>query len=327
LLPLVIEDALKVGFTKDETLINRFLAAVDQMLCPLPYKQWHTVTDNNGCTATSSIVELNLSLVSVVPICLVTVDQTTGKNNVVWEPVTSDLINSYVVLKETNVADVYTQIGTVTYGSEGIFEDVNSNPQVQANRYKLALIDTCGILSTNSEYHKTIHLSTNQGLGNNVNLIWSGYEGFDFGSYNIYRGSSAATMTMLTTIASNLNSYTDINPPSGDVYYMIEVEGVSCDPQRTLVYSHSNVITTTTDGVDEFSNTISLYPNPANTSINLQVNSELLGKDFLMYDPVGKLILKDRITSTLQTINTSELAGGNYILRIGGTVKRFVVEK
>jgi hypothetical protein len=286
-----------------------------------------TVTDNNGCTATSSIVELNLSLVSVVPICLVTVDQTTGKNNVVWEPVTSDLINSYVVLKETNVADVYTQIGTVTYGSEGIFEDVNSNPQVQANRYKLALIDTCGILSTNSEYHKTIHLSTNQGLGNNVNLIWSGYEGFDFGSYNIYRGSSAATMTMLTTIASNLNSYTDINPPLGDVYYMIEVEGVSCDPQRTLVYSHSNVITTTTDGVDEFSNTISLYPNPANTSINLQVNSELLGKDFLMYDPVGKLILKDRITSTLQTINTSELAGGNYILRIGGTVKRFVVEK
>ncbi|TFH72292.1 MBL fold metallo-hydrolase [Gammaproteobacteria bacterium LSUCC0112] len=45
LLPLVIEDALKVGFTKDETLINRFLAAVDQMLCPIPYKKWHTVVD------------------------------------------------------------------------------------------------------------------------------------------------------------------------------------------------------------------------------------------------------------------------------------------
>lgn len=47
LLPLVIEDALKVGFTKDETLINRFLSAVHQLLCPIPYKQWHTVTDNN----------------------------------------------------------------------------------------------------------------------------------------------------------------------------------------------------------------------------------------------------------------------------------------
>lgn len=47
LLPLVIEDALKVGFTKDETLINRFLSAVHQLLCPIPYKQWHTVTDNS----------------------------------------------------------------------------------------------------------------------------------------------------------------------------------------------------------------------------------------------------------------------------------------
>jgi metallo-beta-lactamase family protein len=46
LLPLVIEDALKVGFTKDEALINRFLAAVEQMLCPIPYKHWHTVVDN-----------------------------------------------------------------------------------------------------------------------------------------------------------------------------------------------------------------------------------------------------------------------------------------
>lgn len=47
LLPLVIEDALKVGFTQDETLINRFLSAVHQLVCPIPYKQWHTVTDNN----------------------------------------------------------------------------------------------------------------------------------------------------------------------------------------------------------------------------------------------------------------------------------------
>ena len=219
-----------------------------------------TVTDNNGCTATSSPVEVNLSLVSAVPICLVTVDEATGKNNVVWEPVTSELINSYVILKETNVANVYAQIGTVAYGSNGLFEDANSNPQVQANRYKLALIDTCGILSSNSDYHKTIHLATNQGLGNNVNLIWSGYEGFDFGSYNIYRGASASSMTLLTTIASNLDSYTDINPPVGDLYYMIEVEGVSCDPQRTLVYSHSNILDASV-GVNEYASSIlSLFP-------------------------------------------------------------------
>jgi hypothetical protein len=286
-----------------------------------------TVTDNNGCTATSSPVEVNLSLVSAVPICLVTVDEATGKNNVVWEPVTSELINTYVILKETNVANVYAQIGTVAYGSNGLFEDANSNPQVQANRYKLALIDTCGILSSNSEYHKTIHLTTNLGVGNNVNLIWSNYEGFDFGSYTIYRGTSPNTLNLLTAIASNLNSYTDVNPPAGESYYMIEVAGVSCDPSRTLVYSNSNILYTTVGIEDYASATISLYPNPATTSINLQVNNDFIGKDIIVYDAIGKVILKDKITSTLQTIDTSELAGGNYILRIGSINKVFNVSK
>lgn len=47
LLPLVIEDALKVGFTRDQALINRFLDSVDQHLVAVPYKTWHTVLDNN----------------------------------------------------------------------------------------------------------------------------------------------------------------------------------------------------------------------------------------------------------------------------------------
>ena len=134
-------------------------------------------------------------------------------------------------------------------------------------------------------------------------------------------------MTLLTTIASNLDSYTDINPPVGEVYYMIEVEGVSCDPQRTLVYSHSNILDASV-GVNEYASSIlSLFPNPATASINLQVNSELVGKDFIIYDAVGKVILKDKITSTLQTINTSELASGNYILRIDSMNKLFNVSK
>src|SRR5690554_3884126 len=46
LLPLVIEDALKVGFTRDRALIERFLAEVEQHLNPLPYRTWHTLVDD-----------------------------------------------------------------------------------------------------------------------------------------------------------------------------------------------------------------------------------------------------------------------------------------
>lgn len=40
LLPLVLEDALKVGFTRDRRLIERFLAVLAQRLIPVPYGEW-----------------------------------------------------------------------------------------------------------------------------------------------------------------------------------------------------------------------------------------------------------------------------------------------
>ncbi|MCP5249665.1 MAG: MBL fold metallo-hydrolase [Candidatus Accumulibacter sp.] len=43
LLPLVLEDALKVGFTRNQTLIERFLAQISQQIVALPYKHWHSL--------------------------------------------------------------------------------------------------------------------------------------------------------------------------------------------------------------------------------------------------------------------------------------------
>ncbi|MBL0299379.1 MAG: MBL fold metallo-hydrolase [Betaproteobacteria bacterium] len=43
LLPLVLEDALKVGFTRNQALIQRVLGVLRQRIVPLPYKQWQTV--------------------------------------------------------------------------------------------------------------------------------------------------------------------------------------------------------------------------------------------------------------------------------------------
>src|SRR5690606_9469989 len=46
LLPLVIEDALKMGFTRDSRLIDQFLRTVDRQLVPLPYREWYTLVDD-----------------------------------------------------------------------------------------------------------------------------------------------------------------------------------------------------------------------------------------------------------------------------------------
>ncbi len=43
LLPTVLEDALKIGFTRDRRQINHFLEVIEKQLQPLKYNSWHLV--------------------------------------------------------------------------------------------------------------------------------------------------------------------------------------------------------------------------------------------------------------------------------------------
>lgn len=44
LLPLIIEDALKVGVTRDQKLIDVCLSLLEKQLRPMPYKQWQAIS-------------------------------------------------------------------------------------------------------------------------------------------------------------------------------------------------------------------------------------------------------------------------------------------
>lgn len=48
LLPLVLEDALKIGVTRNEALIAQFLQLLEQRLQPVEYKQWYSVDAIEG---------------------------------------------------------------------------------------------------------------------------------------------------------------------------------------------------------------------------------------------------------------------------------------
>ena len=55
LLPLVLEDALKIGFTRNQRLIDRFLKQIKQQIHPLPYKQWHEIHPPPSSTQATGI--------------------------------------------------------------------------------------------------------------------------------------------------------------------------------------------------------------------------------------------------------------------------------
>jgi len=54
LLPLVIEDAIKVGVTRDERLIRLYLKRLASLLVPVPYKKWFAI-DGFGSGKASSL--------------------------------------------------------------------------------------------------------------------------------------------------------------------------------------------------------------------------------------------------------------------------------
>jgi hypothetical protein len=127
-------------------------------------------------------------------------------------------------------------------------------------------------------------------------------------------------MALLTTIQSNLNSYTDLTPPTGPLFYQIEVVNPNnCDPTKIMNYglSKSNIVDNGVIGIsDEVLSTINVYPNPTNDKFTLNVSNDLLGKGYVITDFSGRIISQGKINSLIQTIDVQEISKGAYFLQI-----------
>ncbi|MFC2137226.1 sugar-binding protein [Bacteroidota bacterium] len=173
------------------------------------------VTDMFGCVNSPDTIHISMKKEYTPEIFLVTVDTTEGtegKNLIVWGKPDTDDILSFKIYKETTSAGDYKEIGErAYYNDSNIFVDKNSSPEVKADRYKISIVDVCGETEM-SKHHKTIHLSQNERAGaQGVNLQWSHYEGFEFGTYYIYKYTIDTTI-LLDSIQSTLDSYTDTIP-------------------------------------------------------------------------------------------------------------------
>ncbi len=280
-----------------------------------------TVTNAQGCSASSVPYIVNASFVDIPEVCIVGYDSITSGNLVVWENPDIEGIDSIYVYREGNVANQYFKIGAVAYEDLSVFSDVGANPAVQAYRYKLSLLDTCGTETALSELHKTIHLTINQGVGQTWNLIWSHYEGIEFGSYNIYRGTNQDDLTLLTTIASNLNSYTDLTPPAGLLYYQIEVVNEDgCDPTRSYSSSKSNIVNNNEPDVsimEEQANwSVSLYPNPANEYVLLDFQGGVSVVSVVVVDIQGRILYSGNVEGQSASLDIKNYQSGVYFIRV-----------
>jgi hypothetical protein len=79
-----------------------------------------------------------------------------------------------------------------------------------------------------------------------------------------------------------------------------------------------------TVGINEISsnNILSIFPNPAQSIINVRSDIKLIGSSYVVYDNSGKTMLKGIITSEDTIIELGKLSGGVYLLSLGENLKQ-----
>ena len=300
-----------------------------------PGYYWISVTDNNGCTATSEAIQLGVC--SLIPdtasICVVSVEN--NHNLIVWNLQNNPNVQNYRIYRENDQANIFELLATIPAMQTNTYEDITANPSIRAYRYKMTAMDVCYGETPMSDFHKTVHLTINQGLDNSWNLIWTPYEGMEFPSYRLYRGTAPETLELIATMPSTLTSMTDFEAPEGPLFYQIEMvmEG-SCmlytrdntaytGARSNIVYNGETAISTY-DG-----NNLTLYPNPTTGIVTVRLTTETcnLTPEIQVFDIYGRRLQALAVTGETTQIDLSQYSTGVYIVKLVKDGKIVAVRK
>jgi hypothetical protein len=289
-----------------------------------------SVTNAQGCVATSQPLIVNASALPMPEICRVSMDSITNYNELSWKNNLPFATDSFKIYREGYINNQFDLIATVVANTNMSFIDQSSMPKNRYYRYRISAVDSCGVETPLSNFHKSIHLYITAGLSNSWNLIWNHYQGRPSSTYQIYRGLDSSQMQLLTQLPSSIHSYTDFSAPNGNVYYQIKVvfsDSCTQSPNAPVVLTASSNLTNTSNagGIGFETHTkeigsISVFPNPNKGSFNLKFTNIKEGRSEIeLFDVTGKRIYFsqfDIISGVNQRVNLLGLAKGMYFIRI-----------
>ncbi len=304
-----------------------------------------SVTDENNCHNISNPLEITEDIIPAQEICLVTIDEKTGKNMVVWDRRKSLSIEKYMIYRQGNEVNVYNPIGEVFFDSTSIFVDSAFNNERRVGFYKILAIDTCGNETAFSKYHKTIQLMYD-GFTSGVNLLWKAYlidgDSVGFKSYIIYRGIDSLFLEPIDTLAGNEDSYIDDSQiaKTKTVYYRIAgIKKDECYPGN-LYKSNNGPFSRSLSNLEDNrqkETTVSnqflhvfIYPNPFNEKAFIRINEPIGNQGVIrVFDLSGNVVFEDQIEGVYYELDRGKLLPGMYVLEISGKKiyrGKFIVE-
>lgn len=246
-------------------------------------------------------------------LCMVGVEG--GRNVLYWN--NEQEVAAYNLYRESVVAGEYELMASVSYDSASRWVDVNSRPRTRSYRYKISTIDADSNESSLSHEQKTMHLAINQGLGGRWNLQWTPYEGAEYTTYIIYRGTTLDSLVQIDIMPADGNtSYTDEEAPEGDVFYQVGiVMRNSCSSAtKSASISRSNIATNSSVGINDVADvSFNIYSHDNQIVIN-----GTNGETVRVFDMMGRMVaITNGNTVSVPTT-------GVYMVKIGNLPARRV---
>ncbi len=280
------------------------------------------------------IAFLGLSLATYAQpgVCMVTVDDSSKHNIIVYDKSQFSIADSFILWRETNTAGVYARIMAQDKNALSQFMDMDTaaDPNVKLNRYKLQIYDAVGGYSQLGPYHTVLYC-----LQNVTTYAWNLYdiEGVGTGQVNKYmllRDDNGLNqwhaIDSMTNTTQNAVDPIAASFPNG-LWRLTTKWAISCsssmrqdghnETQAQFVKSKSNITNNKVSGINPLkASWVNLYPNPAADKVVLRLNFPLAQKSTLkLYNALGgevKEIVLPAGKDELE-INVSELPKGMYV--------------
>jgi len=291
------------------------------------------VTNDLGC---KSFAEFALfpDKTSQVGLCMVSVDEPTQHNILIWEKPTSGDIAFFNIYKESCMEGIFHLIHSQPYADESLFEDSIANVDVRGWRYKISTVNSCGEESELSEAHRTVQIMVTENAGT-FNLKWTEYEGLYIYLHDVYRSTTSLGEQLVGSFQFAVANSTIDTPPATDdlKYYVVVDPFITCSSSRANINtSRSNTkgVAAPVDGIEEeLALLISIQPNPTNGIVNIKVPAEMIGQSMIFTNAVGQVLSTMTIDSKSVDFDLSKMADGIYFVQMqskGGVITKKIVK-
>jgi PKD-like domain/GEVED domain/Secretion system C-terminal sorting domain len=298
-----------------------------------------SVVGKNACgDGIGSSLFINYKQLPVPDFCRATIDSALQKTVLEWQKPTESYITDFIIYRE--ISGIYTAIDTVSNALFSSYIDTGSHPELKTEKYKIAVLDSCGSSGTLSAIieHETIRLYGSVQPGGIAKLYWNDYKGINDPTryYNLLRDTTG-NGPFNDTLASNINpvAYMNFSDPQSASYpscrYVIEMVFYSnCTPSARMLLnkstSRSNIKNKTalfdssSVGINQIHfnfDGIKVYPNPAKEKLLISNLNQNFTYEIELINSIGECVQRTIISgSPIKELNLGDYPSGLYFINV-----------